>query len=171
MKDELIDLRNKSGANVFVRNWWNLWFLAEGFWRLSKCLKKSCPIVTSLPPHTFMWFCILFPSARESKISKPIQLYARRQSKMRSQEFTILSKTSHKNKNRTEVYLAVCFALLLIILNIIWCIIVKHIFGLLIFVPKWRQSSVFYCSVMIGHDVLLKATSAPRHKTGSEPLG
>jgi len=87
-----------------------------------------------------------------------------------SQEFTILSKTPHKSKNRTEVYLAVCFALLMLIWNIIWCIIVKQIFCLLIFVPKWRQSSVFYCSVMVGHDVLLKATSGPRHKKGWEPL-
>jgi len=88
----------------------------------------------------------------------------------RSQEFTILSKTSHKSKNRTEVYLAVCFVLLMLKLNIIWCIIVKHIFCLPIFVPKWRQSSVFYCSGMVSHDVLLKATSGPRHKKGWELL-
>jgi len=35
----------------------------------------------------------------------------------RSQEFTILSKTSRKNKNRNEVNLAVCFALLMLKLN------------------------------------------------------
>ena len=88
----------------------------------------------------------------------------------RSQELTILSKTSHKSKNRTEVYLAVCFVLLMLKLNITWCIIVKRIFCLLIFVPKWRQSSVFYCPVMVSHDVLLRATSGPRHEKGWETL-
>jgi len=88
----------------------------------------------------------------------------------RSQEFTILSKTLHNSKNRTEVNLAVCFALLMLKLNKIWCIIVKHKFCLLVFVSKWRQSSVFYCFVMMGHDVLLRATSGPRHIKGWEPL-
>ena len=87
-----------------------------------------------------------------------------------SQEFTILSKTSHNSKNCTEVNLAVCFALLMLKLNKIWCIIVKHKFCLLVFVPKWRQSSVFYCSVMMGHDGLLRATSGPQHSKGWEPL-
>jgi len=35
----------------------------------------------------------------------------------RSQEFTILSKTSHKSKNHSEAYLAVCFVLLMLNLN------------------------------------------------------
>ena len=88
----------------------------------------------------------------------------------RSQEFTVLSKTSPKSKNRTEVNLEVCFGLLMLTLNKIWCIIAKHKFCLLVFVSKWRQGSVFYCTVMVGHDVLLRATSGPQHKKGWEPL-
>jgi len=32
------------------------------------------------------------------------------------------------------------------------------------------ESRFVYFSVMVGHDVLLKATSGPRHKKGWEPL-
>jgi len=46
----------------------------------------------------------------------------------RSQEFIIWSKTSHKTKNHTEVYLAVCFVLLILKLNAIRCIIIKTYF-------------------------------------------
>jgi len=33
------------------------------------------------------------------------------------------------------------------------------------------ESRLFYCSVMVGDDVLLKATSGPRHKKSWETLG
>jgi len=32
------------------------------------------------------------------------------------------------------------------------------------------ERTFFYCSVVVGHDVLVKATSGPRHKQGWEPL-
>jgi len=41
--------------------------------------------------------------------------------------------TSHKSKNHTALYLAVGFVLLMLSLNKIRCIILKHIF-----IPKWR---------------------------------
>jgi len=33
-----------------------------------------------------------------------------------------------------------------------------------------NESRFFYCSVVVGHGVLLKATSGPRHKKGWEAL-
>jgi len=35
---------------------------------------------------------------------------------------------------------------------------------------KETESRLFYCSVMLGDDVLLKATSGPRPERGWEPL-
>jgi len=32
------------------------------------------------------------------------------------------------------------------------------------------ESRFFYSSIMVGHDILLKATSGPRHKKGWESL-
>ena len=76
----------------------------------------------------------------------------------RSQELTIWSKTSHKSKNHTEVYLAICLLLLMLKLNKIRCFIVKSIFWL-------TERRYFYCFVMVVHNVLLKA-SGPQHKKG-----
>jgi len=42
--------------------------------------KKLSNSYFSSPAHIYVNLWILYPSARESKISKPIQLYARRQS-------------------------------------------------------------------------------------------
>jgi len=32
------------------------------------------------------------------------------------------------------------------------------------------ESRFLFCSLMVGHDVLLKAASGPRHEKGWEPL-
>jgi len=55
-----------------------------------------------------------------------------------NQDLKTWSKTSHKSKNHTEVYLAICSLLLMLKLNKIRCFIVKHILCLLIFVTKWK---------------------------------
>jgi len=55
--------------------------------------------------HTFSSIWILYPSARASKILKPIQLTPKEDLRYAfpqgSQEFTIMSKTSHKSKCHT----------------------------------------------------------------------
>jgi len=50
----------------------------------------------------------------------------------------LVENVTHKSENHTEVYLAVCFVLHMLKLNKIRCIIVKHLFCLLIFVLKRR---------------------------------
>jgi len=32
------------------------------------------------------------------------------------------------------------------------------------------ESRFFYCSLMVGHEILLKATRGPRHEKGWKPL-
>ena len=63
----------------------------------------------------------------------------------RSQEFTILSKTTHNSKNHSEVYFEVCFVLLMLKLNEIRCII---------------ESTYFVCSYLYCCDRKSRAACA-----------
>ena len=110
---------------------------------LGKPMSNSSPSVwnESLKQLHLLPSWILYPSARENKKSKSTLLQKTALDALfpqHSQELAIWSKTSHKSKNHTEVYLAICLLLLMLKLNKIRCFIVKPTFCLLIFVPKWR---------------------------------
>ena len=107
-----------------VRTWLKV---SDTYQMLEKKLSKS---YFSSPAH--MWIWILCLSARQNKASKSTRLYSIRRSWMRSLQNAAKnshwSKTSHKSKNHTEVYITVFFVLLRLKLNKIRWIMAKDIF-------------------------------------------
>jgi len=109
---------------------------------VSKCLKRISQTVTSLPQHILLWSG--FSTLLHVKIKNRNRLDLTPKDSITcalsatQPRIDNLVETSHKSKNHTEVYLAICLLLLTLKLNKIRCFIVKHILCLLIFVPKWR---------------------------------
>jgi len=89
-----------------------------------------------------MWMLILYPSAREKKNENRLDLTPEDDlrcalSTTQPRIDNLVENTTREQKSHYSLFRG-CFVMLMLKSNKIRCIIVKHIFCLLILVPKWR---------------------------------